>query len=88
MGRPMPRLTYSPSSSSRAARAAIWSRVQLIVSVLRRFRPVRVVRFSMPLRVACLRGELDDALHEDARQVDVVGADFADLDDLLGLDDR
>src|SRR4051794_6146719 len=27
VGRPMPRLTYEPSASSRAARAAIWSRV-------------------------------------------------------------
>ena len=44
----------------------------------------RTVRFSM--RFSGVRVE-HDAVHVDARQVDVVGIDRADLDDLLDLDD-
>src|SRR5690606_18009803 len=44
VGRPMPRLTYMPSLSSCAARAAIWSRVQgmgLLLNLVRHYQHVR-----------------------------------------------
>ncbi len=46
-----------------------------------------MVRFSMPLRAACSGGQLDDPLHEDPRQVDLVGTELADLYDPFRLDD-
>ena len=37
---------------------------------------------------AAVLGYLDHALHEGARQMDVVGIEVAEIDELLGLDDR
>ena len=71
-----------PSCSSCAARSAIWLRSQGML------RPpqaagLRTVRCSM--RFSCCA--LDDPVHVDAGQVDVVGIEAARLHDLLHLHD-
>src|SRR5688572_26815952 len=84
VGRPMPRLTYSPSRSSSAARAAIWSRVQAMSARLLADAGGALLDV---LAGGLVRGEGDDALHENAGQVHVVGVDLADLDHAFRLDD-
>src|SRR5262252_343861 len=80
VGMPMPRFTYMPSRSSRAARWAIWSRFRAGISgapladgpLLDRFLEAR---------------SGDDALHVDAGRVDAVGLELAGLDQGLDLGD-
>src|SRR5438477_5187766 len=73
----MPRFTYIPSFSSLAARAAICSRVSGIASGPHRalLDPLLVVR------------SLEDALHVHRRDVDGVGIELADFDQVLDLGD-
>src|SRR5215831_7732799 len=80
VGMPMPRFTYIPSASSRAARWAIWS----LVSAGMSGAPLA----DGPLLDRLLEGRAgDDALHVDARRVDLVGLEVARLDELLDLGD-
>src|SRR5215217_97545 len=77
----MPRLTYWPSSSSCAARAASWVRVRAMSVPPRAGRPA----FDA---LAFQANRPDHALDEDARRVDLLGQDLAGLDQLLHLGDR
>src|ERR1700710_2002622 len=89
----MPRLTYWPSSSSCAARAASSLRVRAMsrlrrVGAGRRGRGgARAGAGGAELDLLALDADLDDALHVDPGEVDVVGADLARLDELLDLGD-
>src|SRR5262245_43789142 len=77
VGMPIPRLTYIPSRSSRAARWAIWSRVRAGMSGA----PLA----DRPLLDGLLEARaLDDALDVDTGRVDLVGIELARLDQ--GLD--
>src|SRR5512132_4266941 len=77
----MPRLTYWPSSSSWAARAAICSRVSAISGLCPRTG-------GPPLDALLdVRPHVDHPLHVDARGVHVLGRDVADLDEVLDLGD-
>src|SRR3569833_697813 len=78
----MPRLTYIPSPSSAAARSAICSLDQLIG----RSRSPGDRPLLYGLDGGLLGGEGDDALDEDAGQVDLVGIEG--VDQLLDLGDR
>src|ERR1700753_1936897 len=80
VGNPIPRLTFIPSCSSRAARATIRSRPVSVVEVL---TSALHQSFDSVSRAAPY-----DTLDEHARCVDVVGVQLTDLDDLLGLGDR
>src|SRR6056297_1814201 len=64
---PMPRFTYIPSSSSCAARAAIWLRSQAMISAL-----PNGALFDAFLVIA-----LNEAVHVDAGQVDGIGIERA-----------
>ena len=85
VGRPIPRLTYSPGFSSSAARAAISSRVQLMPSAASRGR---VVRFSMSFSGAWAGVSSTTRWTKTPGRWTSSGSMLADLDDLLGLDDR
>src|SRR5688572_2247185 len=81
VGMPIPRLTYIPSRSSRAVRAAICSRVSGGMS-------------GAPLADGALFDRLlegralDDPLHVDAGGVDLVRVQRPRLDQLFDLGDR
>src|SRR5512140_3399683 len=79
VGIPIPRLTYIPSRSSLAARRMIPSLSSFGMAL-----PLPHGLAFDPL----LARRHDDALDEDARRVDLVGVDLADLDELLDLRDR
>src|SRR6478735_2643682 len=82
----MPRLTYEPSVSSRATRAASCSRVSATVS-----RPLRWCgRSSLDALLGAGVGLVDDdhPLDEHARSVDAVRVEVAGLDELLDAGDR
>src|SRR5690349_548312 len=76
----MPRLTYEPSESSAAARAAISLRVRAISVALHADRAPLDALFD-------IGSDLDDAVDEDARQVDAVGVELPRLHELLDLCD-
>ena len=86
---PMPRLTYWPSSSSRAARAASSSRVRAIGSALLVRR--RGAADGRAARSACRRPAPASARRRGATktpgQVHLVGVELAGLDELLDLGD-
>src|SRR5688572_10725397 len=85
----MPRLTYSPSASSRAARAAISSRVSAMSALPGSGRGGVLAGPDGPALDPLLdEGDLDDALHEDARRVHVLRLDLAHIHELLHLRDR
>src|SRR5262249_1741997 len=77
----MPRLTYWPSCSSAAHRAASWNRVSAMSGLLPRAH-------GALLHLLALGADLDDPLHEHARGVYVLGVDLARLDELFDLGDR
>src|SRR3546814_260027 len=89
---PIPRLTYCPSESSAAARAAISSWLQPVLTAVSlisvAFRSRSRGGLLDLLAGGLLRRQLDDPVHEDTRHVYVVGVDLAGFDDLLRLDDR
>src|SRR4051812_11216835 len=95
VGIPMPRLTYWPSSSSRATRAASWSRVRLIGVPFgglvagggRRGGAVGARAGGAVLDLLALRADDDHPVDEDPGQVHVLGPDLAGLDELLDLGD-
>src|SRR4051794_21340798 len=78
VGMPMPRLTYWPSSSSSATRAASCS----LVSAMSARLPYGAA-FDPLLGVA----DGDDPLHEPTGRVDLVGLELARLDEVLDLGD-
>src|SRR5215203_3682692 len=83
----MPRLTYWPSRSSWAARAAICSRVSAISAL----PPLAAGSRShgAPLDpLLDVRPDPDHPLDEDAGRVDLLGPDLPDVDHLLDLGDR
>ena len=81
VGMPMPRFTYMPSRSSRAARWAIWSRVS--GGMARRSSCGRsAARWAFRSAAPC-----DDALDVDPGRVDAVGIELARLDQDLDLGD-
>src|SRR4051794_2603096 len=84
VGNPMPRLTYCPSVSSRAARAAISSRVSGISGSLGA-RP-HGAAFD-PLVGRLLGGQRDHPLHVHPGQVDLVRVELARLHQPLDLGD-
>src|SRR5437764_9715086 len=73
----MPRLTYIPSRSSCAARAAICSRLSAIL---------RSPHGAL-LHPFLVAAALEDALHEHRGDVDLVRIELADLDQVLDLGD-
>src|SRR3954469_22577737 len=77
---PMPRFTKKPSFSSLAARAAIWSRVQAIVGLLR-------LANGALLDLLVVWRAAEQPLYVDGWRVDVVGVELADLDQFLDLGD-
>src|SRR5262247_2125212 len=79
VGSPMPRFTYWPSRSSCAARWRICSRVSISGARLARGALLDALLVALPL---------DEALHEDAGRVHVVGVQRAGGHDLLDLRDR
>src|SRR6478609_2328346 len=85
----MPRLTYEPSDSSEAARAAISSRFHGM-SVLSLFGGAGAGAHGAlldPLVARLLVGQLDDALHVDAGGVHVVRFQLARVHEVLDLGD-
>src|SRR5580765_541171 len=80
VGMPIPRLTYMPSWSSRAARWAIWSRLSGGTSGAPLAHGALLDRFLEALAA-------DDALDVDAGRVDGVGVERPGLDQLLDLGD-
>src|ERR671911_893466 len=82
----MPRLTYWPSRSSWAARAAICSRVSAI-SVARPLGAGSRAHGAPLDALLDVRADVDDALHEHARRVHLLGFDLADVDQVLDLGD-
>src|SRR4029453_12813292 len=96
----MPRLTYAPSVSSSAARAAISSRLSATSGLLALRAGTRAGVLTVILRRASshgasldpllgrlLRGEGHDSVHEDAREVDGGRLELAGLVHLLNLGD-
>src|SRR5690606_21331209 len=79
----MPRLTYEPSLSSLAARAAICSRVQAMSGSLARADGPLLD----PLLCRLLGCQCDDPVDEDTGEVHLVGVQLAGLDELLDLRD-
>src|SRR5579862_1020571 len=73
----MPRLTYCPSRSSCATRAASWVLVSGIAALPRRDA----------FDAFALRADAHDALHEDAGEVHLFRIDLARLDQLFNLHD-
>src|SRR6478735_9424215 len=87
VGMPMPRLTYEPSASSAAARAAISWRVRAMsvlsfwsLSLSKGYRATLDALFDVG-------ADLDDPVHVDARQVDRIRVEIPRLDELLHLCD-
>src|SRR6516165_2120347 len=81
---PIPRLTYSPSLSSAATRAANCVLVSGMSRPLRRL--VRTGREAFDLLAAV--ADLDHPLHEHTRRVDLLGIQFARLDEGFDLGNR
>src|ERR1700686_5345178 len=77
----MPRLTYRPSCSSCATRAASWVRVSATLS-----SSVPLAR-GHALDAFAGRPDRNDPLHVNPGQVDLLGIDLARLDELLDLGD-
>src|SRR5690606_12045835 len=86
VGRPMPRLTYVPSTSSRAARAAICSRVSAM-SGTAFLAAVYAAPFDPPDGCRVVGEDPDHPLDEDAGQVHLVRVQFARLHQMLDLGD-
>src|SRR5581483_8624374 len=82
VGRPIPRLTYWPSRSSCATRAA--SCVRVIGNLLSSVPFAR----RHALDAFSARPDLHDALHEDPREMHLLGIDAARLDEIFDLGDR
>src|ERR1700676_1814218 len=82
VGKPMPRLTYWPSLSSCATRAASCVRVSAMSA------PSVALARGDALDAFAGAADLHDALHEDAGQMHLLGIDRAWLDELLDLRDR
>src|SRR6478752_3400015 len=80
VGSPMPRFTYEPSSSSAAARAAIWSRVSAMSGS---FRGDGASLDAL----GDVGSDLDDAVHVHAGQVDPVRVELARFNEALDLRD-
>src|SRR5882672_1642885 len=78
VGMPIPRFTYIPSDSSRAARWAIWSRVSGGMA------GAPFADGSLLYGLFVTRAD-DDALDVDARRVDLVRVQRARLDQVLDL---
>src|SRR3546814_7938389 len=80
VGMPIPRLTYCPSESSAAARAAISSWLQPVLTAVSlisvAFRSRSRGGLLDLLAGGLLRRQLDDPVHEDTRHVYVVGVDL------------
>src|ERR1700675_4701850 len=98
VGNPTPRLTYCPSCSSAATRAASWSRLQLMAAPPRK----RVVppphRFALHRRWRSWLhrllfdrlhrvGHMHHPVHVDPRGVHLDGVDLARFDQMLNLRD-
>src|SRR5580704_15815562 len=81
----MPRLTYCPSRSSWATRAASWVRVKAMSASLSRAHR-RTRRHA--LDALSLRSDVHDALHEDAWQMHELGVDRSRLDEFLDFGHR
>src|ERR1700677_4868169 len=80
----MPRLTYAPSRSSRATRAASWLRGSATLFSLA-LTGTRADRDALDALAAA--ADFDDALHEDAGQVNRFGIDLTRFDELLDFRD-
>src|ERR687893_1953117 len=97
VGIPMPRLTYWPSSSSRATRAASWSRVRVMSLVSldgglvagggRRGGAVGARAGGAVFDPLALGADDDHPVDEDPGQVHVLGPDVARFDEFLDLGD-
>src|SRR5438270_418906 len=82
VGKPMPRLTYWPSLSSRATRAASCVRVSATSA------PSAALARRDALDALAAGADLHDALHEDAGQMHLLGIERARLHELLDFRDR
>src|SRR5687768_383795 len=82
VGMPMPRLTYCPSWSSRATRAASWSFVSAMSA------PALGGPHGPLLDPLLGTGHVHDPLHEDPGGVDQRRVELTGLDELLHLGDR
>src|ERR1700712_613834 len=78
----MPRLTYCPSLSSCATRAASCVRVSAMSA------PSVALARRDALDALAAAADLHDALHENARQMHVLGVERAGLHELLDFRDR
>src|SRR5690625_4592713 len=86
----MPRLTYCPSRSSAAVRAASSSRVRAISTVLlpcRRYLPVWSLAHRLPLDSFDRVGAVHHPMHMDSRSMHLRGVDVAGFDQVLDLGD-
>src|SRR5262249_1124085 len=99
VGNPIPKFTYSPSTISAAARAAICSRDQLMLRPFRPERgaawcrsaascaPDRSCRHRPLLDSLVLRTRMHHPLDENTRQMNLGRIEFSGLDELFDLRD-